>query len=133
VAAHAHAAGAAAAADVVGGDDQIEQRGLDQVVVVAPDDAFLVGVHGALRLARHRFHLFGHREFRHQLQIQRIGAQAHRFRSLGEANAAVDGHLVNAALRRLAGLRLAGLGRRGPAGGREQQQHGAQHKTDCGK
>ena len=43
--------GAATAADVVRGDDQIEQGRLDGVVVIAPDDAFLIGMHGALHLA----------------------------------------------------------------------------------
>ena len=54
MAAHAHGAGAAPTPDVMGGDDQIEQRGLDGVVVVAPDDAFLVCVrHSGQRQGGH--------------------------------------------------------------------------------
>ena len=50
VAAHAHAA-AAFAADIAGRQRNIHQRGVGAVVVVAPDQALLVGEHGAPTLA----------------------------------------------------------------------------------
>ena len=46
VSAHAHHAGAPAS-HVMGREHQINERRLDLVVVVAPDDPLLVGVHGA--------------------------------------------------------------------------------------
>src|SRR5664279_6033214 len=45
VAAHPDAAGTASTADVVGRDRQVKERGLDEVVVVAPNNALLIGVH----------------------------------------------------------------------------------------
>ena len=46
VAAHAHDA-SPAPADIARGQHHVDQRRLDQVVVVAPDDALLIGVHRA--------------------------------------------------------------------------------------
>ncbi|MDT4846303.1 hypothetical protein FQZ97_803190 [compost metagenome] len=45
VTAHTHHTGTPAP-DVMGRQHQIDQRGLDQVIVIAPDDPFLVGMHG---------------------------------------------------------------------------------------
>ncbi len=50
VAAHAHAA-AAIATDIAGGERDVHERGIGAIVVVAPDQAFLVGEHGASTLA----------------------------------------------------------------------------------
>ncbi len=46
VAAHAHAA-ATRTADVAGGEGDVHERGVGAVVVVAPDEALLIGKHGA--------------------------------------------------------------------------------------
>ena len=52
VAAHAHAA-AARTADVAGRERDVHQRAVGAIVVVAPDQALLVGEHGApARVAR---------------------------------------------------------------------------------
>ncbi|MCY1360126.1 hypothetical protein D9M69_467380 [compost metagenome] len=37
--------------DVVGRQHQVDQGGLDQVIVIAPDDPFLVGMHGVWPVA----------------------------------------------------------------------------------